>query len=259
MTLQALGAGGMLASSEWIYWETLSLVIGTFGVVPLSVHTIPTQVIMLTFMVPLGLGIALSIRLGATLPISVARAKQTVRDCLIVGVVLFGAMAAIMYKERVAIFSLFTTSEAVRTGCEEIWWKVCMYSFHLGIFGVLMGTCVGLGMQWTLGCTTIVVLWIIGLPAAYYLAVIRGGGLNAAWSAIWPPYVVINFTLAFSIVQADWEKIAKDIRNRELISMLSMKAMNAELQYLDDDRYGSTQRRLNRHAVAYNLYQSSSE
>ena len=39
-----LGLGGMLATSEWIYWESLTLLIGTMGVVPLSVHTIPTQV-----------------------------------------------------------------------------------------------------------------------------------------------------------------------------------------------------------------------
>jgi MATE family multidrug resistance protein len=39
-----LGLGGMLATSEWIYWESLTLLIGTMGVIPLSVHTIPTQV-----------------------------------------------------------------------------------------------------------------------------------------------------------------------------------------------------------------------
>ena len=44
-TVQALGAGDILASSEWIYWET-SLIIGRFRTVPLSVHTtISTQVI----------------------------------------------------------------------------------------------------------------------------------------------------------------------------------------------------------------------
>jgi hypothetical protein len=47
-TYFCLGLGGMLATSEWIYWESLTLLIGTMGVVPLSVHTIPTQVRRLT-------------------------------------------------------------------------------------------------------------------------------------------------------------------------------------------------------------------
>jgi Na+-driven multidrug efflux pump len=63
-----LGVGGMLMSCEWIYWETLSLMIGALGVVPLSIHTIPTQVTTVSFVVPIGCGIALAIRLGHTLP-----------------------------------------------------------------------------------------------------------------------------------------------------------------------------------------------
>jgi Na+-driven multidrug efflux pump len=63
-----LGLGGMLASSEWIYWEVLSLMIGTLGVTELSVHTIPTQVIMLFMMPSLATGIALTIQIGHILP-----------------------------------------------------------------------------------------------------------------------------------------------------------------------------------------------
>lgn len=241
----------MLASSEWIYWETLSLIIGTFGVVPLSVHTIPTQVIMVTFMAPLGLGIAVSIRLGATLPVSVARAKQTVVDCLVLGAIVFGAMAVALYTERRVIYGWFTTSDAVVAGCEEIWYKVCLYSFHLAVFGVLMGTCVGLGMQWTLGITTIVVLWMAGLPAAYYLSVVQGGGLNAAWSAIWPPYVIINLILATAIVRADWDVIAEDIRIREGAELVVLKPHgDIEAQpFVANTSYGSVQSRSNGHDV----------
>lgn len=235
----------MLASSEWIYWETLALVIGTFGVVPLSVHTVPTQVIMVTFMLPLGLGIALSIRLGATLPVSVPRAKQTVLDCLFLGTIVFGAVSILMYTERATIFRWFTTSQAVLDGCEEIWWMACVYNFHLSIFGVLMGTCVGLGLQWTLGVTTIAVLWGAGLPAAYYVSAVRGGGLYAAWLAIWPPYVVINAILLVSIFgRADWDAIAKDIRVREGLELRPPPPLLPPLVETEplaaDDNYGAT-------------------
>jgi Na+-driven multidrug efflux pump len=217
---QGLGMGGILASSEWIYWETLSLMIGTFGVIPLSVHTIPTQLIMVTFMGPLSLGIALSIRLGATLPVSVARAKQTVIDSFICSVVVFGLLTYLMYLKQDAIVRIFTTSNAVVEGCHEIWWKVCTFNFLLAIYGVFMGVCIGLGMQWTLGIATVATLWLVGLPMAYYLSVVQGGGINAAWSSVWPPYVVIVLSLTIAVVRADWNQIADDIRIREGAELL---------------------------------------
>lgn len=213
----------MLASSEWIYWETLSLMIGTFGIVALSVHTIPTQLIMMTFMGPYSLGLALSIRLGATIPVSVARAKQTLMDTFIFSVVTFGAVAILMYIEQDWLISLFTKSNDVVNGCHEIWWKVSTYSFCLSIYGIYMGACVGLGMQWTLGIGTFVALWIFGLPSGYYLAVVQGGGINMAWSTVWPPYIIMPIVLTIAIVRADWYEIAREIRQREGVELMESR------------------------------------
>jgi hypothetical protein len=44
-------AGGVLAQSEWVFWEALGLIVGKLGVVALSTHTIPSQVIMFLCMV----------------------------------------------------------------------------------------------------------------------------------------------------------------------------------------------------------------
>ena len=236
----ALGSGGILASSEWIYWETLSLVIGSFGKVALSVHTIPTQVIMVSFMPLLSLGISLAIRLGATLPLSVTRAKRLTKDCYILGMVYAALFALLMHVERHTIYSWFTQSEAVLAGCEDIWWHVCFYFFQLGTFGVHMGACCGLGMQWTLGIVTLVLLWVVGLPAAIFVSVTLGGGLKAAWMAVWPPYVVINVILGVAILRADWEEIANQIRVREGMVVVSKRPSDIETQALVD-HYGSTQ------------------
>lgn len=41
-----LGTGGILAQSEWVFWEALGLVVGVLGVLELSAHTILNQTIM---------------------------------------------------------------------------------------------------------------------------------------------------------------------------------------------------------------------
>ncbi len=46
-----LGAGGILAQSEWVFWEALGLVVGMVGVLELSAHTIPNQTIMVLIQV----------------------------------------------------------------------------------------------------------------------------------------------------------------------------------------------------------------
>jgi len=235
--MQALGAGGMLASLEWVYWEALSLVVGTLGVMPLSVHTIPTQVIMVTFMLPLGLGIALAVRLGATLPQNVDRAKMLAFGCLLFSAVVFGVMAVLMYMLREHIFHFFTEEQEVLDGCEEIWPKVCVFLYVDSIFAINMGIATGLGMQWTLGVVTIIFLWVFGLPSSYYFAVVEGQGLDAAWKWILPPYVGINVVMMIAFVLKDWNALAAQIRLRECMEDGDLEALELNVH---DDRYGST-------------------
>lgn len=230
-----LGSGGMLAASEWWYWEVLSLMIGTFGVLPLSVHTVATQVLTVSFMFPLGIGIALSIRVGATLPRSVTRAKQLVLGCYVVGSTFFAIMAGVLYLGREGIFRIFTNDERVLEGCERIWWKVVVYFFNLSIFGLNMGLASGLGMQWTLGIVNTFFLWVVGLPAVYVFAVVCGGGLDTAWAWVYPPYIFMNAGLLFAFFSADWYVVAKAIRKRE-----GVEEGGIETTVGIPPRYGST-------------------
>jgi MATE family multidrug resistance protein len=240
-----LGLGGMVASSEWLYWETLSLLVGTLGVLPLSVHTIPTQVLTVSFMIPIGIGIALSIRLGATLPRNVQRAQQLVVACTLVSTCLFAVMSVCLWIFRDRIFRLFTSEQNVLQGCEEIWWKVVVYFFVLAIYGVIIGIATGLGMQWTLGVVTFVFLWVFGLPAVYFFALIRGGGLGAAWTWVYPPYIVMNVVMIAAFLRADWHAISANIRKREGLtdSIIDQGDIEALVMHNATLKYGSTTER----------------
>jgi len=112
-TYLSLGLGGILASTEWWYWEVLSGLVGTFGVVPLSVHTVPNQVIAVCFMVPLGAGIALSARLGNIISVDAVLAKRMVMWCYAVGLTAMVLMAIALYVFQNAIVALFTNDPEV--------------------------------------------------------------------------------------------------------------------------------------------------
>lgn len=210
-----LGAGGILASSEWAWWELLTLMIGTLGVVPLSVHAIPTQVILTTFMLPYGIGIALAIRIGATLPTDYRRAKKLTIWSVIVSFVLFTIISVVMYMMREQICSLFSSDPDVLEGAKEIWWKIVFTFFHTCCFGIVAGISYGLGMQWAQGWATAGFMWLFSLPALYIHAIVFDGGLSAAWTWIYPPYMGINTFMAFQFINADWEAISRSVQKRE--------------------------------------------
>ncbi|KAL7564855.1 hypothetical protein ACA910_001600 [Epithemia clementina (nom. ined.)] len=214
-TYLSLGLGGILAMLEWVYWEALYLLIGTFGVVPLSAHTIPAAVSDILYMIPLGIGMALSIRMGHYISHNVAQTQALAVGTLFFGSILFGCMAILLYLFQSSITHMFTQDDQVLALCRVIWPNVCWNFFSLGIYAIVIGIAIGLGMQWTLGIVTVTALWGIGMPAAYYFALQRQGGLNAVWTWMWPCYVLISVAMCIAFLRTDWHEISRQVQERE--------------------------------------------
>lgn len=189
-------------------------------------------------MIPLGLGIALAVRLGVALPRNPHFAQRLTVVTLMGGTVLFCAISTLMYVFRQSIFQIFITDPLVLQGCEQIWWKVCFYYALLSMYALNMGVAIGLGMQWTLGVITFAVLWGVGLPSAWYFGVVVARSLDVTWHLIYPPYVVMNALLWTVFWRKDWDAVAKAIRAREGIESIELTLSDAD----DDTRasfYGS--------------------
>lgn len=206
-----LGVGGIVAQCEWIFWEAVGLVVGQLGVVALSVHTIPNQTIMAFCMVPFSFGIALAIRMGISIPISVRRTQKMVVATVGYSTILFGLVSIGVYVYQDAFVGLFTNSDDVKELAEDIWPHVSIFNLNVAIFGVLAGVATGLGMQWPLGVINFVFLWLLGLPMMYYSGVMRDGGLESVWFWMNIPYMGMNVTLTALFVSTDWRKIQKEI------------------------------------------------
>jgi hypothetical protein len=70
-------------------------------------------------------------------------------------------------------------------------------------------------MQWTLGVVNFVFLWVFGVPISYYVVVVRGGGLDAAWTWFNAPYLCINICLIVAFLTKDWHELSEKIKVRE--------------------------------------------
>lgn len=124
MEYLSLGAGGILSQSEWIYWEALGLLVGNLGVIPLSAHTIPNQVIMIMCQFPFSFGTALAIRMGHVLSKSVEHAKQLAAGATFVSTLFYAIVSIGVYFSSGWIFAAFTSDQGVIALGLSVWWKV---------------------------------------------------------------------------------------------------------------------------------------
>eukprot|EP00537_Pseudo-nitzschia_pungens_P016108 CAMPEP_0172406842 /NCGR_PEP_ID=MMETSP1061-20121228/72292_1 /TAXON_ID=37318 /ORGANISM="Pseudo-nitzschia pungens, Strain cf. pungens" /LENGTH=511 /DNA_ID=CAMNT_0013142629 /DNA_START=42 /DNA_END=1577 /DNA_ORIENTATION=- len=210
----SLSLGGVLSLSEWWLWETICFIVGTFGVVPLVVHSIAYNLVPLLFMPILGMGIGLTVRMGHVIAYDVVKAKLLAMWAMIVTVLFGVVVSTLLYTFRVEIALIFTDDMEVVEGCKAIWGKLSCYVFVLHIFGVNCAILRVLGLQWRMAIIIFTFLWCVALPAIVFFARHKGGGLDTVWTILPVMYGVMQVLLALTYLTADWESIGKEIHDR---------------------------------------------
>ena len=152
--------------------------------VPLCVHTIAYNLVPLLFMIPLGISIGLTVRMGNVIAYDVHRAKQMAAWCMLFTICVGAVVTLLLYQYRIQIAMLFTHDEEVIQGCKDIWPKLCYYIFILYIFGMNSAILRALGMQWEMALIIFACLWVFTLPAIVYLAIHQRGGIDAVWNTL---------------------------------------------------------------------------
>ncbi len=211
ITFAKLSLGGIFALSEWWFWECICFVAGNFGIVELCVHTVAYQLIPIFFMLPLGISIGLSVRIGILLPVNVDGAKKLAVATMILSIFVSVIISAIIYKNQTWIVSMFTSDENVFEGCQRIWLRLCVYLVIINIFGVSTGVLSALGLQWRTFANMFVVLWLWGIPAIIYFCIFGGKGYYCMWDIIPILYILLDIGLVLTYVTADWNEIGAQI------------------------------------------------
>jgi MATE family multidrug resistance protein len=207
-----LSVGGIMSMNEWWFFEIMCFVAGSFGVIPLCVHTIAYNLVPLLFMIPLGILIGLTVRMGHVIVENPKHAKQMACWCMGLTAGIGAVVATLLHVFRYQIIATFTSDEEVIEGASDIWGHLCYYIFLLYIFGISQAILRALGMQWRMAAIISGFLYFFTLPAVVYFAVIRGGGLDALWTVLPIFYTILQGLLALGYVMVDWERHACTIR-----------------------------------------------
>jgi MATE family multidrug resistance protein len=169
--LLLLGApiGGAMFAETSIF-SGAALLVGRLGAVPLAAHQIALNYSAMMFMVPMSLGLALTVKIGHALGSNeAARARRIAGFGGMISIVFALCSAAIMLIFPYQIASAYTGDEAVRLLTVQI----LAYSASFQLFDGLQVTAVGSlrGYHDTriTMAITLIAYWGVGLPLGYML------------------------------------------------------------------------------------------
>ncbi len=159
-----------------------TLLIGVLGTVPLAAHQIAINCAATTFMVPLGLSSALTIRVGHAVGAGeIHRARRITGGALLSGALFMSATALVFLTFGEAIARGFTPDAEVVALAASLLIIAGIFQIGDGIQIVSMGALRGLKDVRTPTWMLVLVYWLVALPLGALLTFVFDRGAEGMW------------------------------------------------------------------------------
>mgnify|MGYP001024306576 CR=1 FL=1 len=159
-----------------------SLLIGRLGPTPTASHLIAINFSALVFMIPLGLGSAVTTRVGNALgrqdPVGARHAGMVGAGIVLVTQ---ACSATIMLTFPMAIVAIYTTDPSVATLAVSLLALAAIFQFPDGIQICMAGILRGYKDTVVPMIVNVLSYWVVGLTLGYYLTFNRGLGPEGMW------------------------------------------------------------------------------
>ena len=190
-----LPAGATLLVEISIF-AIVTFLIGTLGPLPLAGHEIALNVVSFTFMVPLGLSAAASVRVGQAIG---RGAKQEARAAGWSAMLLAGSFmlcTSVLYSVFPhAIARIFTPDAAVIAATVPIFAIAAVFQLFDGLQVTAIGALRGAGDTRSGLITHLCSYWLLGLPLGTYLCFTRKMGARGLWIGLCGALIVAGTVL----------------------------------------------------------------
>ena len=174
-----------------------TLVAGRLGAVAVSGHQIALIMVSLTFMVPLGIAQATSVRVGNAIGTRDAEAAN-VRGWsgMALSASFMSCSAIVLWTWPLAIVHIFTYDPEVAKVAVSLLAIATVFQFFDGVQVTAIGALRGSGNTRIAMITDLVGWWLIGLPLGAWLCFGRGWGVRGLWFGLSAGLVSIGCVLA---------------------------------------------------------------
>jgi MATE family multidrug resistance protein len=170
---------------EGSLFATVALLMGTLGAEPAAAHQVAINFSGLVFMIPLGVGMAMTVRIGNALgrrdPVGVHRAARAGFS-----IVLFTQClsAVFMLGFPGLIAALYTDDLGVRALVVELLFLAAIFQLPDGLQVAAAGALRGIKDTRIPMLFTVVAYWLIGLPVGYVLGIHLDYGARGMWGGL---------------------------------------------------------------------------
>mmetsp|Transcript_19283 Transcript_19283/g.45037 ORF Transcript_19283/g.45037 Transcript_19283/m.45037 type:complete len:387 (-) Transcript_19283:110-1270(-) len=209
---------GIASMSEWWYWEVICAAVGVLGEFPLAAHSIAYAIVPMLVMAPIGVSIAISIRVGQL----IGEGRPRHAKLLAVAAFCFSMLVVCGYTAAVGlspeqIIGFFASEEdspVVFQLTRELWPLVSTFLLFDGFYMTLNGVVRALSLQLRASAAVMVSLWMIGMPAVLYVTFRTDLGLRGIWLTMAPVYGILDGLTLVVVGCADWSIISAVVRER---------------------------------------------
>nr|XP_051680366.1 multidrug and toxin extrusion protein 2 isoform X3 [Oryctolagus cuniculus] len=200
---------------EWWAYEIGSFLMGLLGVVDLSGQAIIYEVATVVYMIPMGLGMAVCVRVGTALGAAdTLQAKRsavsgllcTAGTSLVVGTLLGLLNSQLGY--------IFTSDEEVIALVNQVLPIYIVFQLVEAVCCVFGGVLRGTGKQAFGAIVNAIMYYIVGLPLGIVLTFVVGMRIMGLWLGMLTCIFLAAVTFVVYAVQLDWKLAAEEFRAR---------------------------------------------
>ncbi len=203
--------GMQFAFEAWAF-QLCTLMAESLGTAALASHAIALNLASIAFMVPLGISIGASKRVGNLIGAGQpAGAQLAAKSALLMGAaaMLLAAATFILFSDQLP--TLFNKDQAVVAAAAAILPIAGAFQLFDGLQVVAGGVVRGMGKTRVLAVTHFIAFYVVALPAAYYLAFERNMGLPGIWWGLCIGLGAVALWLCFWILRHGPASLPPDV------------------------------------------------
>jgi MATE family multidrug resistance protein len=173
---------GVTVFMEGSLFVVSALMVGTLGAVVVAGHQIANNIASVAFMVPLGLAMACTVRVGEAVGRDDARGvRYAAYAGLGVTALTQAASAALLLLAPMALAALYTPDPEVRAVAAQLIFFAAVFQFSDGVQVACNGALRGLKDTRVPMLLTAFAYWAVGMPLGWTLAFPGGWGAQGVW------------------------------------------------------------------------------
>lgn len=183
---------GISSAMEVTIFAVVSLLASTISTYAVAAHQVAINFAALMFMIPFGLSVAISARVGNAVGkqrMDEARARGYTG--IGVSSALMACTAAVMFLFPYSIVSIYTTDQMVADLAVQLIFMAAIFQLSDGLQVSAYGALKGLKDTKIPMIVNLIAYWLLGIPISYYTGIVLGYGAPGLWVGL-----IVGLTIA---------------------------------------------------------------